>query len=160
MYMNKKIIAAGLALSTIGLSAASVQAKKITSSAQAEKLATKYVKGATVLFTEEDNDDGMHVYEVDLKKGSKKYELAYKASNGKLIEYKWEKTNYKRNNKRMSEKEIRSLAEKKIKNATITETDYDSDDAEYEVEMIGKNKKYELNYSSGGELVSYKWEKF
>jgi len=56
MYMNKKIIAAGLALSTIGLSAASVQAKKITSSAQAEKLATKYVKGATVLFTEEEGN--------------------------------------------------------------------------------------------------------
>lgn len=158
--MNRKVIAIGLALSTIGLSAANVQAKKITSSAQAEELATKYVKGATVLFTEEDEEDGVLVYEVDLKKGSKKYELVYKASNGKLIEYKWEKTGYKRSSKKVSEKEIRHLAEKKIKNAKIIETDYDSDDAEYEVEMIGKNKKYELNYSADGTLVSYQWEKF
>lgn len=40
---------------------------------------------------EEDDDDGVWVYEVDMKKGSKKYELKYNASNGKLVEYQWEK---------------------------------------------------------------------
>ena len=157
--MNKKVIAMGLALSTMVLPVANVQAKKITSTAQAEKLAKKHVKGATVLFTEKDEEDGVQVYEVDLKKGSTKYELVYKASNGKLIEYKWEKKRGKKSSKKVSEKEIRRLAEKKIKNARIVETDYDSDDAEYEVDMTGKNKKYELAYTPGGILVSYKWEK-
>lgn len=158
--MNKKIIAIGLALSIGGLSAASVQAKKITSSSQAEKMASGYVKGATVLFVEKDEDDGILTYEVDMKKGSKKYELVYQASNGKLIEYKWEKTGYKKSNKKVSEKEIRSQAEKKVKNAKITEIDYDLEDAEYEASLIGKNKKYELGYSEDGTLISYQWEKF
>lgn len=158
--MNKKIIAIGLALSIGGLSAANVQAKKITSSSQAEKMASEYVKGATVLFVEKDEDDGILTYEVDMKKGSKKYELVYQASNGKLIEYKWEKTGYKKSNKKVSEKEIRSQAEKKVKNAKITEIDYDLEDAEYEASLIGKNKKYELGYSEDGTLISYQWEKF
>lgn len=158
--MNKKIIAMGLALSIIALPAVTAQAKRITSSAQAEKLAKEYVKGATVLFTEEDEDDGIAVYEVDMKKGSKKYELVYQASNGKLIEYKWEKTGHKKGSKEISEKEIKRQAKKKVKNASITEVDYDLEDAEYEVELITKNKKYELDYSADGTLISYKWEKF
>lgn len=158
--MNKKIIAAALALTIGGLSAVTVQAKKITSSSQAEKMASEYVKGATVLFVEEDEDDGLQTYEVDLKKGSKKYELVYQASNGKLIEYKWKKTNYKKSNKKVSEKEIRHKAAKKVKNAEIIEIDYDIDDAEYEVELTSKSKKYELDYSADGILISYQWEKF
>ena len=47
-----------------------------------------------------------------------------------------------------------------MKNASITEVDYDLEDAEYEVELITKNKKYELDYSADGTLISYKWEKF
>ena len=158
--MNKKIIAIGLALSIGGLSAANVQAKKITSSSQAEEMASEYVKGATVLFVEEDEDDGVWTYEVDMKKGSKKYELVYQASNGKLIEYKWEKTGHRKSSKKVSEKYIRRQAEKKVKNAKIIEIDYDLEDAEYEVELIGKSKKYELGYSADGTLISYKWEKF
>lgn len=158
--MNKKVIAMGLALSIGVLPAVTAQAKGITSSAQAEKLASEYVKDATVLFVEEDEDDGITVYEVDMKKGSKKYELLYQASNGKLIEYKWEKTGHRRSSKKVSEKEIRRQAEKNIKNATITEVDYDSEDAKYEVELITKSKKYELDYSADGTLISYKWEKF
>ncbi len=158
--MNKKIIAIGLALTIGGLSAASVQAKKITSSSQAEKMASGYVKCAMVLFVEEDKDDGVLTYEVDMKKGSKKYELVYQASNGKLIEYKWEKTGHKKSNKKVSEKEIRRQAGKKVKNAEIIEVDYDLEDAEYEVELIGKSKKYELGYSEDGTLISYQWERF
>lgn len=157
--MNKKIIAIGLALSIGGLSAVNVQAKKITSSSQAEKMASEHVKGATVLFVEKDEDDGVWTYEVDMKKGSKKYELVYQASNGKLIEYKWEKTGYKKSNKKVSEKEIRRQAGKKVKNAEIIEIDYDIEDAEYEVELTGKGKKYELGYSADGTLISYQWEK-
>ena len=104
--------------------------------------------------------DGVLTYEVDMKKGSKKYELVYQASNGKLIEYKWEKTGYKKSNKKVSEKEIRRQAGKKVKNAEIIEVDYDLEDAEYEVELIGKSKKYELGYSEDGTLISYQWEKF
>lgn len=158
--MNKKITAIGLALIIGGISAANVQAKKITSSSQAEKMASGYVKGATVLFVEEDKDDGVLTYEVDMKKGSKKYELVYQASNGKLIEYKWEKTNHKKGSKKVSEKEIRRQAGKKVKNAEIIEIDYDLEDAEYEVELTSKSKKYELDYSADGTLISYKWERF
>ena len=49
---------------------------------------------------------------------------------------------------------------KKVKNAKIIEIDYDLEDAEYEVELIGKSKKYELAYSADGTLISYQWEKF
>lgn len=157
--MNKKIIAIGLALSLGGLSCINVQAKKISSADEAEKMASDYVKGATVLHVEEDDDDGVWVYEVDMKKGSKKYELKYNASNGKLVEYQWEKISHKRAGKKVSEKNIRRMAEKKVKNATITELDYDSDDAKYEIEMYDKSKKYELEYSTDGTLISYKWEK-
>ena len=157
--MNKKIIAMFLAFSLGGLSCITAQAKKISSTAEAEKLASDYVKGATVLHVEKDDDDGIWVYEVNMKKGNKKYELKYNASNGKLVEYQWEKISHKRASKKVSEKTIRGMAEKKVKNATITELDYDSDDAKYEIEMYDKSKKYELEYSTDGTLISYKWEK-
>lgn len=157
--MNKRIIAIGLALSLSSLSCITAQAKKISSNTEAEELALDYVKGATVLHVEEDDDDGVWVYEVDMKKGGKKYELKYNASNGKLVEYQWEKISHKRASKKVSEKTIRRMAGKKVKNATITEFDYDSDDAKYEIEMYDKNKKYELEYSADGTLISYKWEK-
>ena len=157
--MNKKIIAIGLALSFGALSCITAQAKGISSTTEAEKLASDYVKGATVLHVEEDDDDGVWVYEADMKKGSKKYELKYNASNGKLVEYQWEKISHKKASKKVSEKTIRRMAEKKVKNATITELDYDSDDAKYEIEMYDKSKKYELEYSTDGTLISYKWEK-
>lgn len=43
------------------------------------------------MWMERDDDDGIEIYEVEMKKGSVKYELKYHGRTGKLLEYKWEK---------------------------------------------------------------------
>ena len=57
-------------------------AKKITKASQAKALAKKQVKGATSIKVKKDREDGTPVYQVELRKGKKEYELAYRASDG------------------------------------------------------------------------------
>ena len=56
-------------------------AKKITSDRQVEKLAKKEVKGAVVVEIDRDYEKGNLVYEVKMRKGTKEYNLTYRASD-------------------------------------------------------------------------------
>ncbi len=170
--MKRKNAAAAilLAASLAATSVASVQtadAKRISSPSQAEKMALAKVSGATVIEVDSDSDDGMHIYEVELVKGSKKYTVGFRASDGKEIEYGWEENRHVGSTKGsvMSRSKCKKLALKKVKGAHVINitTDYEDDYniRIYEVHLKKGSKKYDLEYNAvSGTLIKYKWEMY
>lgn len=138
------------------------QANKITSINQAKNKALKEVKNAVVLDVDKDKDDGIIVYDVDLLKGNKKYNIVYRASDGKKIEYGWELHKYyAKNGKSISESRCQKLALNKVKNATVISIVKKTDDGMqvYKVKLKKGDKKYTLEYhASTGKLMEYEWE--
>lgn len=138
-------------------------AKALTSTAEAREKALQKVKDATVIEVERDKEDGVVVYEVELVKNSKKYSLTYRASDSKLIAYKWEKTSVsaRRDKSLISESKCKSLAKNQVKSATITSIRQKTDDGIdiYKVIMSSDTKKYTLEYHARtGSLIEYEWE--
>jgi len=155
------LLTASLFFSATAFSA-KASAKALSSSADAENAALSKVPGAIVLETDKDTEDGVQVYEVDLRKGKKDYSLVYQTSNGKLIEYEWEYPDelLSSSGTALSKKQIKAKAKKKVKKAKISSIykDYDDGITEYKVRMT-KNKKYfTLVYTNTGKLIEYGWK--
>ncbi len=74
--------AAGILAWTQGAYAAS-----ISSESQAGAKALEKVPGATITDTDRDYEKGTLVYDVQLVKGNRKYEITYRASDAKILEY-------------------------------------------------------------------------
>lgn len=139
------------------------KAAKLGSYAQAEKKALEKVPGATVIETDRDYDDGVLVYKIELVKGNKTYDLTYRASDAKLIEYEWEKkyVGASKNKAIIGESKCRQLAEKKVPKGTILSIIQKMDDGIdiYKVKMKAGNKSYTLKFHARtGAMIEYKWE--
>lgn len=139
-----------------------VQAKKITSLKQAEKKALKEVKKAVITKSETEHENGTLYYEVELRKGSRHYDLMYRASDGKLYSYGWEEKKLQRNTKSIiSKSKCKKLAKKKVANGKILSLSLKIDDGitVYKVKMKKGSKKYTLEYHAGtGKLLEYEWD--
>ncbi|MCI9645760.1 MAG: hypothetical protein HFH40_02925 [Lachnospiraceae bacterium] len=139
-------------------------AKGITKASQAKKLAKKQVKGATSIKVKKERDNGVLVYQVELVKGKKEYELAYRASDGKLISQSWElrKAYVKKGSgKLIGLKKCKSLAKKQVSNGKIVKAVKKRSKGIdlYDIKMQKSNKKYELKYHARtGKLLEYEWE--
>lgn len=158
IFMMICLVSAGVLLSQD-----MVYAKKITSIRQAEKKALKEVKGATVTEIDTDYENGTMVYEIQLVKGTREYDITYRAHDGKKIAYGWEEYNTGQysDKKIMSEKKCRSLALKEVKKGKITSLvrKYDDGVVIYKVKMTKGSKKYELKFNARtGKLLEYQWE--
>lgn len=140
-----------------------VYTKKITSMEQAVEKALAKVEGAVVIETDKDYENGKLVYEVHLVKNTKEYEIIYRASDGKMISYGWEKNNVSSNHEKklISKKKCKKLARKVVKKGKITKIvrKYDDGISIYKVKMKKSNKKYELKFHGRtGQLIEYQWE--
>ena len=138
-------------------------AKKITSVNQAQKKALNEVKNSVVTDTELDNEDGQAVYEISLLKGTREYDIVYRAKDGKKVKYSWEDNDIysSGNNKTMSKNECKKLALKKVKKATVISLTEKIDDGftVYKVTLKKGNKKYKLEYlAEGRKLIEYERE--
>lgn len=138
-------------------------AKGLTSAQQAKTKALQKVPGAHVAEVESDFEKGKKVYEVKLYKGTKEYELTYRASDGKLIAYSWEEESVQHSSKALlSRAACKKLAKKKVPGATVLWIEDDEDDGieTYEIKMKKGSVTYELKYHGRtGKLLEYKWEK-
>lgn len=128
-------------------------AKGISSLEQAKKLAQQKVKSATVTKVEADTDDGVAVYEVSLRKGNKEYDLKYRQSDAKLLEYEWELhgIGYGDQTKaNVSKAKIKKKALKQVKKATVRSVRLKSDDGrmEYKVLLQKGSYRYTLVYDA------------
>ncbi len=145
------------------LSPVKAYAKKITSMRQAEKKALKEVKKANITEVDKDYEKGILVYEIHLVKGSREYEITYRASDGKMVSYGWDENSINQYSKKkiVSRGKCKKLAQKKVKNGKITSLvrKYDDGIRVYKVKMKKGNKKYELEFhAETGKLLEYKWE--
>lgn len=163
----KKIITSVCILACMAISIifadSAADAKTISSMNQAQKKALKEVKNAVVTDTEIEQEDGQTVYEVSLMKGTKEYDIVYRAKDGKKIKYSWEDNKiYSANsNKTLSKNECKKLALKKVKKATVISLTEKIDDGftVYKVTLKKGNKKYKLEYlAEGSKLIEYEWE--
>lgn len=152
-----------LCLVSVGvLSPDTASAKKITSISQAEKEALKKVKGATVTEVDKDYENGILVYEVQLRKGTKEYEITYRASDGKILSYGWEDYKVNRTSKKkiMSKSACKKLAKEKVKSGKITSIVKKRDDGVdvYKIKMKTSNRIYTLVYHARtGKLLEYEY---
>ncbi len=143
---------------------AAATAKKISGPAAAKKLAKQKVKSAVVTEVDVDYENGGLLYEVTLIKGSREYNLKYRASDGKLMEYEWETEGIIKqyqSRKNLSKAKIKKKAKKQVKKAKINSVrlKYDDGLAEYKVKMKKGSKKYSLTYhAKTGKLLDYEWE--
>lgn len=139
-------------------------AKKIASPEAAKKLAKNKVKSAVVTEVDVDYKNGGLLYEVTLVKGNREYNLKYRESDGKLMEYEWETEGIIKqyqSRKNLSKAKIKKKAKKQVKKAKITSVrlKYDDGLAEYKVKMKKGSKKYSLTYhAKTGKLLDYEWE--
>lgn len=166
MTARKKLtalLAAGVIV-TGGLAATNtVFAARISSADQARQKALQKVPNAVVTDVGSDRENGQQVYEVELVKGSKKYDMTLRASDGKLLEYKWEKTTVNPNRSRslIGTEKCKKLALNKVKNATVTSVSQKTDDGIdiYKVKLTAGNKRYTLEYHARtGALLEYQWK--
>lgn len=167
MKTRKRMLAIFVMFCLVGVgifsSSVTVQAKKITSMRQVEKLALKKVKNGVITEVSKDYEKGMLVYEIELRKGTKEYDLTYRASDGKLISYGWDELKVDRRSKKkvMSQSKVKKLAKKKVKGAKITELKRKRDNGVivYQIKLKKGNTKYKLEYHARtGKLLEYEWE--
>ena len=139
-----------------------VYAKKITSLRQAAKTAQKEVKNSDITEIDRDYKNGQLVYEVTLTKATKEYEITYRASDGKMLEYGWEQYSFKGHStkKTLSRKKIQNLALKEVSAGKILSLIQKIDDGipVYKIKLTQNSKKYTLKYhAKTGRLLEYKW---
>lgn len=161
---GKRMLAMAITLcSVVAFLPVQAEAKKIASGSAAKKLARSKVKGAVVTEVDTDYENGTIVYDVELHKGNREYSLEYRASDGKLMKYKWELIyeGSSQASKTVKKEAIRKAASKKVKKAKIVSVTLDDDlyKPEYDVVMKKGNKKYELSFNAhSAKLVEYEWK--
>lgn len=140
------------------------QAREITSEKQVRKLAKKQVKGAKIVKLEQDEERGELVYDVELRKGKKEYDLEYRVSDSRLLSYKWEiKSRYvkKGRGKLISTDKAKRLAEKQAKGAELTAISQKRSKGVdiYKVKLIDESRKYEIKlHARTGKVLEYEWD--
>lgn len=157
------LLAAGVIVTGSLAGADSAVAARISSANQAKQKALQKIPNAVVTEVDMDRENGEQVYEIELVKGSKKYEITYRSSDGKMLAYGWEKTTVSPNRSRsiISEDKCRQLALKKVKDGTITAVSQKTDDGIdiYKVKMTAGKKHYTLKYHARtGALIECKWK--
>lgn len=158
------ILAICLVFTNICFLPETVSAKEIVSAAQVKKLAKQKVKGAKVVEIDRDEDKGQLVYDVELSKGKKEYNLVYRASDSKLISYEWEiKSRYVKRGtgKLISASKAKKKAKKQVSGAEITSVvkKRSSGIDVYKVKMNKGSKKYEMKiHARTGAVLEYEWD--
>lgn len=164
-HKRSPLIVLTVCLISIGILSFSdpVSAKRITSLRQAAKTATAAVKNADVTEVDSDYEKGQLIYEIQLIKGAKKYDITYRASDGKMLSYGWEIYRPQQGSKKkiMNRSNCQKLALKEVPGAKILSLVQKSDDGIpiYKVKLTHSNKKYTLEYHARtGKLLEYEWE--
>ncbi|MCM1256220.1 MAG: PepSY domain-containing protein [Roseburia sp.] len=120
---------------------------KIISKSKCKSLAKKEVSGGSITSITKKRSDGIDVYKVKMKKGSKKYDLEFHARTGKLLEYEWELTTKSSNSsKYIGTAKAKEIALKKVGGGHVTKVEFDIDDGVpiYEVEIIKGDYEYDV----------------
>lgn len=157
------ILAAGFFITGSLAGTESVSAARLANADQARQKALRTVPNATVTDVDLDRENGVQVYDIELVKGNKKYDMKCRVSDGKILEYGWEKVSVSPASSRslISTTKCRQLALDRVKNGKITGISRKTDDGidVYKVKLTAGNKKYTMEYHARtGALIECKWE--
>lgn len=137
-------------------------AAKLQNVNDAKEKALEKIPNATITDADQDYEDGVLVYDIELVKGNKKYDILYRASDAKILEYEWESITVRPSSGALiGESKCRSLAQQKVKKGSIISVTQKYDDGIeiYKVKMTKGRKAYTLKYHARtGALLSYDWE--
>lgn len=167
MKFQKKFAVAALTfcLTALGVTAFAgpVYAKKITSMKQAANLALQTVKNGDIVEVDKDYEKGTLIYEVQLLKGKKEYDVTYRASDGKMLAYGWEEYRVLRGSgkKTISKAKCRQLVTKEVPGGKILSLvkKYDDGIPVYKAKADKGSKRYTLKYhGKTGKLIEYEWK--
>ncbi|MCI8814222.1 MAG: hypothetical protein HFH60_11145 [Lachnospiraceae bacterium] len=167
MKFQKKFVVVMLTICLMELGgtvfSAPVYAKKITGLKQAARMALQTVKNGDVTEVDRDYERGKLVYEVQVIKGAREYDITYRASDGKMLSYGWEEYRVTRGKgkKVISKNKCRNLVMKEVPNGKIVNLvkKYDDGIPVYKVKTDKKGKRYTLKYhGKTGKLLEYEWE--
>ncbi len=152
-----------LMLTGILITSDTAYAGSITSISQAERLALMKVKRAGVIEVDKDYEKGMLAYRIHLWKGTREYELIYRASDAALLSYSWEEIRINRTSRKkiMSRNTCRRLALQKVSKGKVVSLTKKYDDGiyRYKAKLQKGDKRYSLEYHARtGKLLEYKWE--
>ena len=127
--------------------------------ATVNKKAKRYVKGARITSSKLTRDDGLRIYRIYMKKGSKSYKLEYNAKSGKLIEYRWQTVTPKAlSTKYIGLAKAKAIAQNRVPGATIKKCNFEMDDGvpTYEVVLVKGNYIYEIVvHAKTGRILEY-----
>lgn len=162
-YLAAFLLTVCCACTALAAQPGNVQAAKLASAAAARQKALQKVPNASITQVERDFSDGVPVYEVELVKGNKKYDLTYRVSDAKMLEYGWEKISVAANRTKplISRNKCKNLATGQVKNGKILSLSRKTDDGidVYKVKMTAGNKRYTLEYHARtGALIEYDWK--
>ncbi|MGL5694935.1 MAG: PepSY domain-containing protein [Peptostreptococcaceae bacterium] len=126
-----------------------VSKKNYIGEKKAKSIALKKVSGAKVVKFKLDDGE----YEIELRKGSYKYELEIDAKTGKITEYEKEKIKTS-SSKYIGEKKAKEIMLKKVPGAKFIK--FKLDDGEYEAELVKGNYEYEITVDAKtGKITDY-----
>ena len=140
---------------------ASPKAAGTVSAAQARQIAQQLVPGGTVTETDLDHEHGKAVWEVDLTKNNRHYEVHIDAATGKIIGVGASKASAPHASQpaagKVSAAQARQIAQQRVPGAIMTETDFDHEygKAVWEVDLTKNNRHYEVHIDAAtGQVLS------
>lgn len=134
----------------------------IMSQGRCRRLAKRRVPGGSISSLMRKRSDGIELYKVKMRKGSKKYELEFHARTGKLLEYGWEFISSAKDKKNyIGLEKARKAALEKSKGGTVVKAKFDRDDGVpvYEVEIVKDEYEYDIKiHAKTGKIVDFEME--
>jgi uncharacterized membrane protein YkoI len=130
---------------------ASPKAAGTVNAAQARQIAQQLVRGGTVTETGLDHEHGKAVWEVDLTKNNRHYEVHIDAATGKIIGAGASKASASHASQpaagKVSAVQARQIAQQRVPGAMVTETDFDHEHgkAVWEVDLTRQHRHYEVH---------------
>lgn len=161
---NFKKIASGIAatMMAVSMAAPGFAANGRLTSQQANEIALQQTGGGQVTKSKLDRDNGMYIYEIDVRNGSYKYELDVDATDGEVLKYDKEIPVRERSRvNNMSTAEAASIAQAKVgASATIYKNVFtrNGGQAHYSVKLRGNGFEYEVKINATTKEV-YEYEK-
>lgn len=135
---------------------------KNLSKATIKKKAKRYIKKGTVTSAILTTDDGIRIYKVKMKDGTRRYTLEYNAKSGKLLEYEWKTATFSSaSSKYIGVTKAKTIALKRVPGATVRTCKYEVDDGipVYEVELIKGTTEYDITINAKtGKVIDFEMD--
>lgn len=132
--------------------------KNLIGEDRAMQIALERVGTGTVIKLEEDYEDGILKYDVEVLAGGVVYDMDIDANNGNILQYKQKNIRNYDNNNNISADKANEIAMAKVGKGQVVRNkiDYDDNRTKYEITIVDSKYKYEVDVDAvTGNIVDY-----